>query len=435
MQKSDASFEPYIYNNDMTEEQKTPRLAEADRSQVRMMVMDPDRLVPENDSVRAVWAFVQSMDLSAFYEQIKSVKGEPGRPPIDPKILMALWIQGTVDGIGSAREIARLCEMHARYQWICGGVTPGYHRLSDFRSNSDQEFDELLTDTVAVLMHKNLVTLERVAQDGMKVRASAGAGSFRSGKRLRELHKIAKEQVRILKEEIEQDGSAGGRRRQAARLRAAGDQARRINEALAELPEIKKRKKSKNGKKKTEARCSTTDPDARVMKMADAGFRPALNVHLVSDTKTKVIAAVEVNNDGTDLRMAVPLAEQLYKRHGKNPSEWLEDGGCVTLEGIDKLAGRGIRVIAPVREPRKSGVKATEVRPTDSEAVADWRRRMETEEAKTIYKQRGATAELVNAHARNHGLLQFLVRGVRKARSVMLLLAITHNMRRSWALA
>ncbi len=418
----------------MSVKRQKVRLAEADRSQVRVMVVDPDRLVPENDQVRAVWRFVEGLDLDAFYEQVKAVKGEPGRPPIDPKILMALWIQATLDGIGSAREIARLCEMHARYQWICGGVTPGYHRLSDFRSNSEQKFDELLTDTVAVLMHKGLVDLERVAQDGMKVRASAGTGSFRSGNRLEELRTIAEEQVRYLKEEVEQDGSAGNRRREAARARAAEDQAQRIREALAELPEIKQRKKSNNGKKKTEARSSTTDPSARVMKMADGGFRPALNVHLVSDTKTKVIAAVEVNNHGTDLRMAVPLAEQVHERHGKNPSQWLEDGGCVTLDGINKFAERGIDVIAPIREPRSSGKKATEVRATDSAAVAAWRKRMDTEEAKVIYKQRGATAELVNAHARNHGLHQFLVRGIQKARSVVLLLAITHNMRRSWAL-
>ena len=418
----------------MHENEKTPRLASADRSQVRVMVMDPDRLVPDDDGVRAVWAFVEGMDLSAFFEPIKAFKGEPGRPPIDPKILMALWIQATLDGIGSAREVARQCQMHARYQWICGGVTPGYHRLSDFRSNSEKEFDELLTDTVAVLMHKGLVDLDRVAQDGMKVRASAGAGSFRSGKRLEELHQIAQEQVRRLKEEVEQDGSAGSKRRQAARQRAAEDQARRVEEALAELPEIKERKKSNNGKKKTEARSSTTDPDARVMKMADAGFRPALNVHMVSDTKTKVIAEVEVNNEGTDLRMAVPLAEQLHRRYGKNPSEWLEDGGCVTLDGIDKLAKRNIRVIAPIRQPRSETKKPTEVRSTDSPAVADWRRRMDTDYAKTVYKQRGATAELVNAHARAFGLRQFFVRGVEKARSVMLLLAITHNMRRSWAL-
>lgn len=418
----------------MSKRDRVLRLAEADRSQVRMVVMDPDRLVPEDDSVRAVWSFVKSLDLSAFLVQVKSVQGKAGRPPIDPRILMALWLQGTLDGIGSAREIARLCEMHARYQWICGGVTPGYHRLSDFRSNSEQELDELLTDSVAVLMHKGLVDLERVAQDGMKVRASAGTGSFRSDERLAELHEIAQEQVRCLKKEAEGDPAAGSRRRQAARLRAAEDQALRIKQALAELPEIQERKKSNNGKKKSKARCSTTDPDARVMKMPDGGFRPALNVHLISDTKTKLIAAVEVNNQGTDFRMAVPLAEQLHKRHGKNPSQWLEDGGCVTLDGIDKLAERGIEVFAPIREPRSSKKKATEVRATDSVAVAAWRMRMDTELGKGIYKQRGATAELVNAHARAHGLNQFFVRGVQKARSVVLLLAITHNMRRSWAL-
>lgn len=419
----------------MSKKNKPLKLAEPDRSQVRMTVTSPDRLVAEDDSVRAVWKFVERLDLSAFLAPVKSVKGEPGRPSIDPRILMALWIQGTLDGIGSAREIARLCEMHARYQWICGGVTPGYHRLSDFRSNSEQEFDELLTDTVTVLMHKGLVDLERVAQDGMKVRASAGTGSFRSDERLEELHQIAQEQVRCLKQEAKGDPAAGSRRRQAARLRAAEDEERRIKQALAELPEIRERKKSNNGKKKSKARCSTTDPDARVMKMPDGGFRPALNVHLVSDTKTKLIAAVEVNNQGTDFRMAVLLAEQVHDRHGKNPTEWLEDGGCVTLEGIDKLAERGIDVIAPIREPRNSKKKATDVRPTDSAAVAAWRMRMDTERAKGIYKQRGATAELVNAHARAHGLHQFFVRGIQKTRSVVLLLAITHNMRRSWALS
>ena len=171
------------------------------------------------------------------------------------------------------------------------------------------------------------------------------------------------------------------------------------------------------------------------MKMADGGFRPALNVHLVSDTVTKVIAAVEVNGHGTDQRMSAPLAEQLNDRHGKDPAEWLQDGGCVTLGGIDALAKRGIAVIAPVRPPRGTQHQPTEVRPTDSPAVADWRRRMATEYAKQVYKQRGATAELVNAQARGHGLMQFFVRGITKARSVVLLLAITHNMRRGWALA
>jgi len=412
-----------------------PRLLEAERSQFRLVSTDLEGLVAETDQVRSVWAFVVALNLSGFYAQIKAVEGEAGRPPIDPKILLALWIQATLDGIGSARELARLCEMHVRYQWICGGVTPGYHRLSDFRSQSAEQLDALLSDSVAVLMHKGLVSLERVAQDGMRVRANAGAGSFRSGKRLKELRKIAKDQVKALKKELDDDPSAGTRRRDAARRHAAEDRARRIEQALAELPEIQERKKSHNGKKKTEARSSTTDPDARVMKMADGGFRPALNVHFVTDTQTKVIAAVEVNNDGTDQKMTVPLAEQVNDRHGKDPAEWLEDGGCVTLDGINALAKRGTAVFAPIRQPRSSKYKPTDIRPTDSPAVADWRQRMASEYGKSVYKQRGATAELANAHARNHGLTQFLVRGLTKARSVVLLLAITHNMQRGWALA
>jgi len=412
-----------------------PRFKEADRSQLRLVTMDLDRLVAEDDAVRSVWAFVEGLDLSGFYSQIQAVEGEAGRPPIDPKILLALWIHATLDGVGSARELARLCEMHVRYQWICGGVTPGYHRLSDFRHQSEAQFDALLTDTVTALMSKGLVQLERVAQDGMRVRAWAGAGSFRTRKKLEEYSNMAQEQVQALKKEIDADPAAGTRRREAARGRAAEERARRVKQALAELPEIEQRKKSNNGKNKSQARISTTDPDARVMKMADGGFRPALNVHLSSDTASKVIAAVEVNNHGTDQRMTVALAEQVHKRYGKNPQEWLEDGGCVTLSGIETLAERGTAVFAPLREPRGSQYQATDVRPSDSPAIAAWRTRMAGEYGKTVYKQRGATAELVNAHARAHGLMQFLVRGIAKARSVMLLLAITHNMRRGWALA
>ena len=414
--------------------QRPVRLLEADRSQLRLVPVDLDRWLPEDDQARSIWAFVEGLDLGGFYRKVKSVEGQAGRPPIDPKIFLALWIQATLDGIGSAREVARLCEIHLRYQWICGGVRPGYHVLSDFRSNSEAELDQILTDTVAVLMHKGLVTLERVAQDGMRVRASAGAGSFRTGKRLKQLHKIAQEQVQRLKDEQQQDPSAGTRRSQAARQRAANERSERIKQALAELPEIEKRKKSNNGKKKTEARSSTSDPDVRIMKMADGGFRPALNVHFVSDTVSKVIAAVDVNNHGTDQRMAEPLAKQIHRRHQKAPAEWLEDGGCVTLDGIDKLAELGIEVIAPVRAPRNPARQATEVRSNDSPAVADWRTRMTTEYAKTVYKQRGATAELVNAQARGHGLYQFLVRRITKVRSVVLLHAITHNLRREWAL-
>src|SRR5215212_7765984 len=200
------------------------------------------------------------------------------------------------------------------------------------------------------------------------------------------------------------------------------------------MVEAEKRKRSKNGKKKTEARTSTTDPSARVMKMPDGGFRPAYNVHLVSDTTSKVIVAVEVDNVGTDTHTMVPLAEQIEQRYQARPQEWLADGGCNSLGNVNQMDERGYKVFAPLKQ-RRSGRNPEEIRPTYSEAVKQWRQRMTTDEAKQIYKERGATAELVNAQCRAQGLWQFLVRGTEKVRSVALLHAIAHNMRRGWVFA
>ena len=416
-----------------SDNQKT-RVLEPDRSQMRLVQLDLDRAIPDDAPVRAVWAFVERLDLSPFHREIKAVEGVAGRPAIDPRILFALWIQATLDGVGSAREIERKCEYDLRYEWICGGVKPGHHVLSDFRSQSESALHEMLTQSVTVLLEQGLVTLDRVAFDGMRVRAHAGAGSFRRGKRLRELRAIVEEQMEALESELDADPAVGTRRQDAARRRAADERARRIEKALKELPEATARKKTKNGKKKSEPRTSTTDPEARVMKMPDGGYRPAFNVLFVSDTKSKVIAAVDVTNHGSDHGLDVPMADQLRRRTRKTPQEWLEDGGCVTLNGINQLAEHGTKVIAPIRVPRSSAQQPTDVRPTDTPAVADWRKRMADATTQEIYKLRGATAELVNAHARSCGVTQFLVSGVAKVRSVMLLFAVTHNMRRSWAL-
>lgn len=410
------------------------RVLEPNRSQIQLAYLDLDRAIADDAPVRAVWAFVEQFDLSAFHREIKAVAGGAGRPAIDPRILFALWIEATLDGVGSAREIERRCEYDLRYQWICGGVRPGYHVLSDFRSQSEKEFDEVLTQSVAVLLHQGLVTIERVAFDGMRVRAHAGASSFRRGTRLRELRGVVEEQIAVLKAELDADPSVGTRRQQAARRRAVEQRARRIDKALKELPEAEARKKSKNGKKKSEPRTSTTDPEARVMKMANGGFHPAYNVLFVSDTKTKVIAAVDVSNRGSDHGLDVPMAKQLRERTKTTPREWLEDGGCVTLDGINQLAAQGTKVIAPIRVPRSPAQQPTDIRSTDTPAVADWRRRMADALTQQIYKMRGSTAELVNAHARRCGITQLLVTGTTKVRSVLLLFAITHNMRRGWAL-
>lgn len=411
------------------------RTVEANRAQMRLVPLDLEGMLAEDHPARAVWAFVERLDLSEFYARIKSREGGAGRPATDPRISLALWIVATLDGVGSAREIERLCQVHLAYQWICGGVPVNYHSLSDFRSLSGDLLNGLLTQSVTSLLWQGLVELRRVAQDGMKVRASAGASSFRTRGRLNELRMLAREQVETLSREIENNPGAASERAQSARKRAAASRAERIERALEEMTEAESRKKSNNGKKKTEARTSTTDPEARVMKMADGGFRPAYNIHLTTETESKLIVAVEVNNEGTDLQTMVPLAEQLEDRHQARPEEWLADGGCASLGNIDAMSKRGCKVFAPLRQRQRADRKPGDVRPTDSKAVREWRERMETEQAKTIYKQRGATAELVNAQFRNNGLLRLLVRGVEKVLAIAALHALTHNMRRGWALA
>jgi len=419
----------------MTEKQgPKARVVEVNRGQMRLVPMDLESLLPADHQARAVWTFVDRLDLGGFYERIRSREGKAGRPATDPQIFLALWIYATLDGVGSAREIERLCQYHLAYQWICGGVNINHHSLSDFRNEATDLLNGLLTESVTILVSEGLAELRRVAQDGMKVRASAGASSFRTRAGLNKLQKIAREQVETLAKEIEDDPGAAAKREDAAKKKAAEDRAERIDRALKEMAEAEKRKRTNNGKKKTEARTSTTDPSARVMKMPDGGFRPAYNVHLVSDTVSKVILAVEVDNVGTDNHAMVPLAEQMEKRYEVRPEEWLADGGCNSLKNVDQMDERGCKIFAPLKQ-RRSGRDPQEIRPTDSEPVKKWRERMTTDEGKQIYKERGATAELVNAQFRGQGLWQFLVRGTKKVLSVALIHAITNNMRRGWALA
>jgi transposase len=420
----------------MSEKQEAaPRIVEANRLQTRLVPMDLEGLLPEDHQARAVWAFVARLDLSGFHERIKAREGSAGRPAIDPQILLGLWILAMLDGVGAAREIERLCHYHLAYQWMCGGVHVNHHTLSDFRNLSSDQLNGLLTQTVSALLSEGLVEMHRVAQDGMKVRASAGGSSFRRRGRLEAFKKIAREQIEGLAQEIEDNSGAASKREQSARKRCAESRERRVERALEELNKAESQKRSKDAKrKKKEKRASITDPEARVMKMADGGFRPAYNVHLTTATGANLVVAVEVNNEGTDQTTMVQLAEQIENRHGVRPKEWLADAGCTSLRNIDEMDKRGCKVYAPLRASQSPNRKSADRRRSDSPAVREWRERMESEEAKAIYKQRGATAEWVNAQLRSQGLVQILVRGVKKTLAVALLHAITHNMRRSWAL-
>lgn len=407
-----------------------PRVQRAERHQIEIQMLPLDALLPEDHPVRLVWEYVEGLDLAPLYEPIRAVEGHAGRDPIDPKILMALWLYATLDGVGSARQLDRLCRDHVAYQWICGGVSVNYHTLSDFRTAHTAFLDELLTRSVATLMHQDLVTLHRVAQDGMRVRASAGAASFRRGKTLEQCQTEAQQQVEALRKELDADPGGSSKRQQAARRRAARERSERIRRALEELPEVESKKKAD---KKDTARVSTTDPEARVMKMGDGGFRPAHNVQFATDTASQVITGVDVVNTGSDQGQMAPMVEQHRERHGRPPDEMLVDGGFAKHEDIEKVSSResGTKVYAPVPKPKKEDRDPYEPRAGDSDVIAEWRQRMGTAEAKAIYKQRASTAECVNAIARNRGLQQFLVRGLAKVRAVALWFALAHNLMRA----
>jgi transposase len=421
------------------------RLYKPVRNQVEMMLRDLDSLLPEDHLARAVWAFVERLDLSAFYAPIEAIVGEPGHPATDPQVLVALWVYATADGIGKARQLDRLCHEHDAYRWLRGGVPINYHMLSDFRVEHGQALNDLLSEVLAAMMAEGLVNPDRVSQDGLRVRASAGASSFRREERLKSFLEQAQERVKCLAEvsqaerEADPEQPAEGvlaerasRREQAARERAARERQERIERALAELPAVRAAKKTEE--KKEQARVSTTDPEARVMKMADGGFRPAYNVQFATTTDKQVIVGVSVTNRGSEGDEAPPMQEQVTSRTEQTPKDYLIDGGQATLRTIDKLNEAGLTVYAPTQAPRGTKRSQDEPRPSDSPAVAAWRTRMATEEAKAIYKERAATSECVNARARQHGLYQFVVRGLSKVTCVALWLAITHDLLRWIAL-
>lgn len=423
----------------------TPRVLEPNRAQIELRASDLESLLSQDHRARLVWGYVERQDLSALFDAIKARGAAPGRRAIDPRILFALWLYAVLDGVGSGREVARLCREHDAYRWICGGVPVNYHALNDFRSGAgnDTVMDEVLSDNVAALAAVGAITLERVAQDGMRVRADAGAASFRRQARLEEHQAEARELVQALKAQAQADPGQASRRAQAARLRAAQEREQRIADALARLPEMAAAKR-RNGDKPEDARASATDADASNMKMGDGGFRPAYNVQFATDCASQVIVGVDAVTAGSDMAQLAPMVAQVEKRLGQAPEQWLVDGGFPGHAQIDAVQGK-TELYAPVPRPKPTKGKDGDEPPApgsefepkagDSEAVAQWRQRMASDAAREIYKDRAATAECVNAQARNRGLLRMPVRGLAKVRCVVRLYALAHNLMRMAALA
>lgn len=410
------------------------------RRQVELRPVDLESLLPAGHRARLVWAWVEQQELGAFYAALKVREGGVGRSAIAPQILLALWLYATLEGVGSARQVARLTQEHDAWRWICGGVAVNHHTLSDFRVVHGEALDELLSTSVAALMDAGAVKLERVAQDGVRVRASAGAASFRRRPRLEEHLEQARQRVKDLKAQLDTDPGQASRRQVAARQRAQRELEQRLQGAIERLPELESIKQ-RQGKPAETARASTTDAEASVMKMPDGGYRPAYNTQFASDCNSQVIVGVEVSTSGSDMGQLAPMVEQVGQRTGQTPLDWLVDGGFPAHEQLDAVAEQ-TTVYAPVPEPKKKDAAQAQApepdkhqpKPGDSAAVVKWRERMATPEAKEIYKLRAATAECVNAQARNRGLQRLPVRGRAKVRCVALLFALAHNLMRTIAL-
>lgn len=395
------------------------RLRRAERRQMELRPMALDELISEDHLARLVWDMVSCFDLSPLLDRVVAREGTAGHPQTDPHILVALWLYATIDGVGSARELARLCEQHHAYRWLCGGVSVNYHTLSDFRVAHAAWLDAELARGMASLLAAGQVSLQSVAQDGLRVRAAAGSSSFRRAPRLQAFLKLAQDRVAQLKAEVATDPAAQKARRQAAATRAANERLSRVKAALAALPAAQARKQRNKGDP-ARARVSTTDAEARVMKMPDGGFRPAFNVQLAAETEHGLVVGVAVTNSGADQDALDPMHRQVQVAYGRAPANWLVDGGYVSQAGIEQVADRGSKVYAP----------RGELYDNTSKAICAWRKRMRGKAGKKLYRLRGQTIEWVNAGVRQRGLYGVTVRGIAKVRAVALWHALAHNISR-----
>lgn len=413
----------------------TARVNRPHRSQVEMQFFALDQLLPPDHRARVVWAFVQSLNLNPLYEEIRVTDSQAGRSAIAPEILVALWLQATLDGIGSARELDRRCETDLPYLWLRGGVSVNHHTLSDFRVAHGELLEQLLVDTVASLIDRGLVSLETIAQDGMRVRASAGSSSFRRKPSLQELQQQAQAHVDRLKKEAESETARqeGDARRCAAAERAARERQERIAEALRQHEKLSEQREKRTKGDGEKTRVSTTDPDARKMKMANGGYDPAYNVQFASDGDARVIVHVDVTNDGTDGGEMPPAQAKICSTYGRTPKRALVDGGFVTKESVTAVELAGTEVVATVprsEQLEKHGKDPHARQKGDTDQYAAFRARMAEPEYKELYRRRPSIAEFPNADCRNRNLRQFRVRGLLKAKAVALWHALAFNFTR-----
>jgi transposase len=413
------------------------RVNRPERLQGEMRCESLDQRLDADHTARVVWKLVEGLDLSALYEQIDAVEGVAGRNASDPRVLFALWLYAAVDGVGSARELERLCFEHRAYEWLRGAVPVNYHTLSDFRVQHGDLLKQLQVESLAGLLAEGLVSLETAAQDGMRVRASAGSGSFRRQPSLREAQREARAHLENLERESAADGAGQTIRQQKARERAARERSARVDHALQAVQQMAEQREKRKKGDGAEARASTTDPDARKMKMGDGGFRPAYNVQMATDAQSGIILNMDVVNEGSDAGQMKPMMDEIKENVGQAPKILLTDGGFSTVEDIEATEQAGTTVYTPVKEEdkqKKAGKDPFTPKPNDSPIIGEWRKRMGSAAAQELYKRRAPTAELSNARLRNQGVYLLQVRGLAKVKAALWWHVLAVNLLRAEAL-
>lgn len=407
-----------------------PRLLRPDRAQHVLEDACLDAQLAPDHRARLVWGFVERVDVGPLEQAIRSRPGRAGAPAIAPRLLLALWLYACLDGVGSARELTRLCEEHVAYRWLCGRVGVNHHTLSDFRGRCGPFLDGLLSDMIAALVKAGVVDGSTIFQDGTKVRASAGSGSFRRESTLRRLREEAAAHVASVAAQA--DDPALSARVRKARERAARERLERVDGALEAMETLKQVKErnilSKGQARVSEPRASTTDPAARVMKTRGGGRDAAYNVQLATDAKSRAIVGVQVLQAGADNGLSEAMRPEVERRTGVKVRRHVTDAGYISKPTVEREAAAGVERFLPLPINVKGEV-CTKVQPGDGPGVKQWRERMQTPEAAALLRQRSAVAETPNAELKTHrGMERLLVRGITKATSAFLMGAIVYNL-------
>lgn len=323
---------------------RTPRLKPVNRQQMIMRAVDIEQLIEADHPARAIWELTGKVDWSRFYASIQAVEGVAGRQAWDPRLLSSLWIYAYSRSIGSAREVTRRCAYDPAFQWLTGLMEVNYHTLADFRVGYKDELDELFVQILGLLSAEGLITLERVMHDGTKIKACAGADSFRREERIRSHLEAARAQVGAMGDPCAEPSA----RQRAARQRAQRERAQRLEQALAELAKIQEAKIKDEAKQ--QARVSETDPEARIMKQGDGGYAPSYNVQLSTDAAHGLIIGVGISQSSSDYGELVDAVQQVEQNMGKLPQQVVTDGGFTSRENVLAMADKKVDLIGSLND-------------------------------------------------------------------------------------